>query len=381
MKRLAILGSTGSVGRSALEVADSVARGFTIDALAADRNWRALAEQARKYRPTLIALAEAADAAGLRDAVAEQDTEVLAGPGAVEELVNRTSAETVVCAISGMAALPGVLAAAGRGLRLAVASKEIFVAAGRLVMDAAARHNAEIIPIDSEHSAVFQALAGARREEVRKVVLTASGGPFYTTPAEKLKDVTPAEALDHPTWKMGRKVTLDSATLMNKALEIVEAQWMFSLDADQIGVLIHPQAVVHSLVEFTDGALLAQMSVPDMRLPILYALLYPARADFAVARLDLASLGALNFYEPDMERFTALKLAFEVVRRGGTLGAVMNAANERAGSLFLEGRITFDRICAIVETVMSRHTIIDNPSLPEIRQADGWGRQEVMRCI
>jgi len=381
VKRLAILGSTGSVGRSALGVVDSLPRRFIIDALAAGGNWRLLAEQARKYEPSVIALAADSQAGQLREALAGLETEVVTGPGAVEELVARTSAETVVCAIPGAAALGGILAAARRGLTLALASKEAVVVAGRLVTATAARHGARIIPIDSEHSAIFQTLAGTPVREVRKVILTASGGPFRDTAPARLKEVTRKQALNHPTWQMGPKTTIDSGTLMNKALEIVEAQWLFSLEPEQIEVVIHPESIVHSMVEFVDGTLLAHMSVPDMRLPILYALSYPGRANTRLASLDLARVGKLTFFEADRERFTALRLGFEVARRKGTLGAVMNAANEEAVSLFLDGRLGFDRVCPLVEAVMSAHEVIDDPDLPQIVEADRWARKEVPRCI
>jgi 1-deoxy-D-xylulose-5-phosphate reductoisomerase len=303
------------------------------------------------------------------------------GPQAAEEVAERTDADVMVCAVPGIAALPGVLAGARRGLKLAMASKEVFVAAGEIIMDTAARHGARIIPIDSEHCAIHQALDGRNDSWLRKVVLTASGGPFLNVPAADLKNVSPSQALAHPTWAMGPKTTIDSGTMMNKALEIVEARCLFDLNPEAIDVVVHPEAIVHSMVEFSDGTVLAQMSVPDMRLPILYALYYPERAELALAPLDLTRVGALTFREADANAFPALGLGFEVARRKGTLGAVMNAADERAVSLFLDGRISFDRICPLVAEVMSRHEVVDSPDLEQILDADRWAREEVLQWI
>jgi len=267
------------------------------------------------------------------------------------------------------------------GKRLALANKESLVMAGRLLMAEAARSGAEVIPVDSEHSAVFQAMACGRREEVRRVILTASGGPFYRRPAGELARVTPAEALAHPTWSMGPKITIDSATLVNKALEVIEAHHLFDLAADEIGVLIHPESTVHSLVEFVDGSVIAQLGPPDMRMPIQYALTWPERRSAPWERLDLAALGRLHFEEPDSEKFPALRLGFEVVRRGGTLGAALSGADEVAVEAFLAGRIRFSDIVPLLERVLAAHPWMAEPTLDDILRMDAWAKEETARCL
>jgi 1-deoxy-D-xylulose-5-phosphate reductoisomerase len=297
------------------------------------------------------------------------------------ELAALDGADVVVAAMVGAAGLGPALAAVTAGKRLALANKEALVMAGHLVTAAAREHGAEIVPVDSEHSAIFQALRAGRREELDHVTLTASGGPFYRRSAAELTGITPAEALAHPTWQMGPKVTIDSATLMNKALEVIEARWLFDLRPEQIRVLVHPQSIVHSMVTFADGSTLAQMSTPDMQMPIQYALTHPGRRPGLTAALDLAAVGSLTFAEPDLMRFPALRLGFEVARAGGTSGAVLNAANEVAVEAFLGGRLAFTDIVKVSERVLSTHTPTPGPDLETILRADAWAREEAKRCL
>ena len=289
--------------------------------------------------------------------------------------------DVVVAAIVGSAGLRGTWAAVEAGKRVALANKETLVVAGPLVMSLAAARGATIVPVDSEHSAIFQLLTAGRRDQVRQVLLTASGGPFRRYSAAQMREVTVAEALDHPTWAMGPKITVDSATMMNKALEIIEARWLFDLDPDQIRVVIHPQSVVHSLVEFCDGSVAAQMSPPDMRLPIQYALTYPERQPGIAARFDWSQPQQLEFEPPDEERFPALGLGYEVARRGGTSGAVLNAANEAAVQQFLQGRLRFHEIVPAVQAVLQHHHFDPNPTLNDLMRLDAWARQEVSRWV
>ena len=306
--------------------------------------------------------------------------EILVGPAGMEALAARGDVDVVLSAIAGGAGLPAALAAVRAGKRLALANKEALVMAGDLVMSEAARSGAEVIPVDSEHSAIFQSLAGGKRSEVRRVLLTASGGPFYRRPAGELAAVTPQEALNHPTWSMGPKITIDSATLMNKSLEVIEAHHLFGLAADQIQVIIHRESTVHSLVEFVDGSCLAQLGPPNMRTPIQYALTYPERRPAPWPRLDLAMLGRLHFEEPDVRKFPALALGFEVIRRGGTLGAALSGADEAAVAAFLEGQIRFTDMVPLVKRVLDAHPWVAKPTLGEILTADTWAREEAKRC-
>ncbi|MBE3069558.1 MAG: 1-deoxy-D-xylulose-5-phosphate reductoisomerase, partial [Planctomycetes bacterium] len=313
--------------------------------------------------------------------------EVLVGPDGLVALAARDDVDIVVSAIVGGAGLPAALAAARAGKRLALANKEALVMAGDLVMAAARDAGAEVIPVDSEHSAIFQAMASGRRAEVRRVVLTASGGPFYRRPDADQDTVTAEEALAHPTWSMGPKITIDSATLMNKSLEVIEAHHLFGLGADEIHVLVHPESTVHSLVEFVDGSVVAQLGPPDMRLPIQYALTYPERRPAPWPRLDLAALGRLHFEEPDVARFPALRLGFEVVRGGGVLGAVLAGADEVAVGAFLAGRLGFTDIVPLVERVLKAHrrggagAAAGRLGLDDVLSADAWAREEATRCL
>jgi 1-deoxy-D-xylulose-5-phosphate reductoisomerase len=317
----------------------------------------------------------------LKEALKQSDTEVLSGPQGLVDLAVDPLLDIVIVAVVGAAGLPAVLAATEAGKTVAIANKESLVCAGSLVMPMAQRCGATILPIDSEHSAILQAMHSGNRNEVKKVIITCSGGPFRTASSEEIAQATLADALNHPIWNMGPKITIDSATMMNKALEIIEARWLFDLAPDQIEVLIHPESVIHSMVEFCDGSVIAQMSSPDMRLPIQYALTYPNRAPGPSRRLNLRELGQLTFEPPDMERFPAIRLGFEVARQGGAAGAVLNGANEAAVEAFRAGEIGFAQITELAEHCLNNHNQLENPDLQQLMQADQWACDEVKRCI
>ncbi len=377
MKRnLVILGSTGSIGRNAVWVARNLGQELHVAGIAAQRSLKLLAEQAAELR---CEWAGAADAEGARElrAILPSGCRAVAGEAGLIEMVTAPSVDIVLCAIVGTAGLKPVLAAIRAGKTIALASKEILVMAGELVMAEARKNNVRILPVDSEHSAVFQCLEGQRPESLRRIILTASGGPFRTRPAGSLAGITAAEALAHPTWNMGRKVTIDSATLMNKGLEMIEARWLFDVPQERIDVVIHPQSIVHSLVEFADGSVLAQMGRPDMRLPIQYALTWPHRRPLPLEPLDLVKAGHLDFEAPDPRRFPALTLARRALDAGGTMPAVYNAANEAAVARFLTGTLSFPGIWETVAAVMDRHTPVAYAGLPQILKADAWARAAV----
>jgi 1-deoxy-D-xylulose-5-phosphate reductoisomerase len=377
--RVAVLGSTGSIGRSTLDVIEAAPRRFTPWLLAAHRSTAALLEQAQRTRPAWVVVVDESAAAGIDPRSLPAGTRLAVGPQALDDLVRDPAVDRVVSAIVGAAGLRSTWTAIEAGKTVALANKETLVMAGPLVMALAARCGATILPVDSEHSAVHQALACGRRADVKRIVLTASGGPFRTTPRAALAAVTPAEALAHPTWSMGPKITIDSATMMNKALEIIEARWLFDMPAAQIAVLVHPQSIVHSLVEFVDGSVIAQLSPPDMRLPIQYALTHPERAPGPARTFDFTRPLALEFEPPDLERFPALRLGHEAAARGGTAGAVLNAANEAAVGGFLAGRLRFTDIAEMNERMLDEHPFEAEPSLDEILRLDAWARQEVAK--
>ena len=379
-ERITILGSTGSIGRSAIQVIEHLAPRCRIVGLAARSRTRELADQARKHNPSHVAIADADLAAELRTAL-RGEIPVLGGERGLVELVERTDCDCVVAAIVGSAGLPAALRAVELGKTLAVANKEILVMAGALLMPLARRTGARILPIDSEHSAIHQALLAGRPSEVRKVYLTASGGPFRNASADEIARATLADALNHPTWNMGPKITIDSATMMNKALEIIEAKWLFGLRPDQIEVIVHPESIVHSMVEFCDGSVIAQLGPPDMRTPIQYALTYPERLESLCEPLDLVRLGRMHFYKPDHERFPALRLGHEAAELGGTAGAVLSAANEAAVELFRKGEIRFGEIAELNQSVLSRHALVPEPTLEQLLDADRWARREVLQCV
>jgi len=378
-KRIAILGATGSVGRQALEIIAGSDR-LGVCALAAGANWELLAEQAKRFRPQAVAVADEGAARSLSAALGG-GVEVLAGADAAAELVHKVRPDLVLTAMVGTAGLAPTLAAIECGADLAVANKESLVMAGAVIMPAARAAGIAVLPVDSEHSAIFLAMQSGRPAEVRRVWLTASGGPFRSLPLDELDRVTPEQALQHPNWAMGPKVTIDSATMMNKALEVIEAKWLFRLGVSQIRVLIHPQSIVHSLVEFCDGSTIAQLGVPDMRVPIQYALTYPERRPGPVAAANLAQVGRLDFAEPDLERFPALGLGYRAAEAGGTLGAVLNAANEAAVRAFLDGRLAFPAIARLVAGVMDRHHVVHPVTAEAIGDADRWARQEAESWI
>ncbi len=381
-KRVVILGSTGSIGRSALSVAEHLPDEFDIVGLAAESSWERMAEQVVRHRPRIVAMSDAGAADQLTERIGKtsKETRILTGEDALPQLVKESDCDFVLSGIVGVAGLPPTLAAIERGLTVGLANKESLVVAGSLMVDAAARSGAVLLPVDSEHSAIFQALQAGRPEEVDRIILTASGGPFRTYSSEQMKHITPAEALRHPTWKMGPKITIDSATMMNKALEIIEARWLFDVDPDRIEVVIHPESMIHSMVSYVDGSIIAQLGSPDMRTPIQYAMSYPRRLPGCGDRLDFSNLSSLHFETPDAVRFPSLRLGHAVARTGGTAGAALNAANEAAVAAFREERIAFMDIVSIVEDVLGRHRFVKNPDLQALTMIDAWARNEVTQC-
>jgi 1-deoxy-D-xylulose-5-phosphate reductoisomerase len=374
-----VLGSTGSIGRSALDVIAASEGELIPVALSAHGSTAALVEQARRFRPRWVVATDSAAAAGQDWSGLPPGSELVVGSEALNRVVGQPEVEIVLAAIVGRAGLESTWAAVQAGKTVALANKETLVMAGPLVMRLAAETGATILPVDSEHSAIFQALQAGRRDEVRRVVLTASGGPFLRHTPEQLASVTVDEALRHPTWRMGPKITIDSATLMNKALEIIEARWLFDLAPDQIGVVVHPQSIVHSLVEFVDGSMIAQLSPPDMKLPIQYALYHPRRRTGLSPRLDLSRVLQLDFEPPDPRRFEALELGLQAATAGGTTGAVLNAANEAAVERFLAGRLPFVQIVPLCRTIVKQHAFDPNPTLARLLELDAWAREEVSR--
>jgi len=374
---IAILGSTGSIGRNALRVIEALGPEYRIVGLSAHKNVELLAEQVRRYGPKFAAVTGDQHVERFRALMNGQDLTILSGPSSLTELVQADGVETVLTAVVGAAGLPSALAAAKAGKRLAIANKEPLVVAGELLTRTAREHGSTLLPVDSEHSAVFQAMQSGSTKEVSRILLTGSGGPFRGATREALRNVTKEQALSHPTWSMGPKITIDSATMMNKALEVIEAQWLFGVPVDKIEVLIHPESIVHSLVEFVDGSVIAQLGEPDMCLPIQYALTYPQRVPGVSKRLRLEQIGRLRFEKPDPQTFRALPLAYEVAKAGGTAAAVFNAANEAAVEAFLAGRIRFLQIMDMVEHCLDRHEVRRTTSLEELLEADAWARREV----
>ena len=376
VRRVVILGSTGSIGVNALGVLKRLGKAYQVVGLSARRNMALLLKQMRQFEPDVISVWEESDARAFRAQgiiVHGKPLVVLSGLEGLMELAGWGSADTVLSSVVGAVGLRPLLAAIRGGKTVALANKEALIMAGELVVGEARRWNATLLPVDSEHSALFQCLNGERSKEVRRLILTASGGPFYRTKTA-LDRVTVRQALAHPTWKMGRKITIDSATLMNKGIEILEASILFGISLDQVEVVIHPQSIVHSLVEFVDGATLAQLSWPDMCLPIQYALTYPARVPGRLEPLDLVKARQLDFFKPDFRRFPCLALAREAGLKGGTWPTVLNAANESAVQAFLEERIRFTDIPRIVEKTLSKHNGVTRPSLEDVLEADQWGR-------
>jgi 1-deoxy-D-xylulose-5-phosphate reductoisomerase len=375
-----VLGATGSVGRRALEVLAEHADRFRVLALAANRRGEELLALARKARVPVVALADEDAADALRPSLRAGDPEVRAGTDGVLSLLALDGVRTVLQATTGAAGLSASLEAARRGLRLALANKESLVVAGPLLVEEARRSGAEIVPVDSEHAAIHQCLRAGLPSEVSRLVLTASGGPFLGATRERLARATPAEALRHPTWDMGPRITVDSATLMNKAFEVVEARWLFGVPPERIEVVVHPQSVVHSLVEFVDGSVLAQMGPPDMRGPLRWALGFPERLPARAPRFDVRDYASLTFQAPDRVAFPALDLGYEAARRGGTAGAALNAADEVAVERFLAGDLPFDAIAAVCAEALRSHPFTASPTRVDLDRADAWTRDEVASC-
>jgi len=380
-QQVAVLGSTGSIGQNTLAVIAASAGHLRAAALSGHSRLDLLVEQARQFQPDWVIATDLEAAAGFDWSGLPKQTRVLLGQEGLEQTVRQSEIDVVLAAIVGSAGLRSTWAAVDAGKNVALANKETLVMAGPLVMRLAAERGCRILPVDSEHSAVFQALQCGQGHEVERIILTASGGPFRDYTAEQLEQVTLAEALQHPTWDMGPKITIDSATMMNKALEIIEARWLFDLPPEKIDVVVHPQSIVHSLVEFVDGAMLAQMSPPDMKLPIQYALYYPHRRAGISPRLNLTASWQLDFQPPDLERFPALQLGWDAARQGGTAGAVLNAANEAAVAAFREGKLRFTEIAPACRDVLDHHQFESQPSLDQLDALDRWARQEVSRWI
>jgi 1-deoxy-D-xylulose-5-phosphate reductoisomerase len=381
-KNISLLGSTGSIGRNVLEVVHQFPGRFRVIGLAAGTNISLLRDQIEAFQPQLVSISTDDLARELTQSLSpDWQGKIVAGQEGNERVASLDDADTVVSAIVGAAGLLPTLAAIKAGKNIALANKETLVMAGELVMQAVKDYNVDLLPIDSEHNAIFQALAAGRQEDVHKIILTASGGPFREKSERELWDVSPEEALNHPNWDMGRKISIDSATLMNKGLEVIEARWLFDIDVEHIEVLVHPQSIVHSLVEFIDGSVIAQMGIPDMRIPIAYALSWPERIRTGLSRLNLAKCMDLNFLPPDFKRFPSLKLAYQVCKRGGTLPAVLNAANEVAVESFLNKRIRFPEIAIVVAETINHLPNKDILSVETVLDADLSARMQAESIV
>ncbi len=378
LKRVCILGSTGSIGRNALRIIERFPDKFKVVGLAANTNVRLLAEQAHMFKPAAVAIGRDSKGADLKKAMTYKARRYC-GEGAFEDIISSTKADIVLIAIAGSASIAPTYRAVSLGRTVALASKEAMVSAGAIIMAKAKASGSAIIPVDSEHSAIFQCLRGEDTSRVRRMYLTGSGGPFLDTPKRMLSKMSPRQALRHPRWKMGRKISVDSATLMNKGLEAIEARWLFDMPVEAIKVVVHPQAVIHSMVEFIDGSILAQMGVTDMRLPIQYAFSFPERWNGGLKPLDLQTCGSLTFRDPDRGKFPCLELAYCAARKGGSVPAVLNAANEAAVEKFLDGKILFTDIPKAIEGVMSRHRRKASPTIKDILAIDRWAKEEVMK--
>ena len=376
MKRIAILGSTGSIGCSSLKVIEAHPEAYQVTALAAGKNIDLLVEQIRKFRPQVVAVLGDQEAESLKERLGSAEgTRIVSGREGLIHLATLEEADTVISAITGAAGLVPTYAAIRAGKNIALANKETMVMAGPLVIKEAKRKGVALLPVDSEHSAILQCLQGHPRDDVRRVILTASGGPFRDFSYEEMEKATPAQALKHPNWNMGPKITVDSATLMNKGLELIEARWLFELDIRQIHILIHPQSVVHSMVEYRDGSIIAQLGIPDMITPISYALSYPRHVETTLPALDLEQVGTLRFMKPDTGKFRCLELALSAAQIGESMPAVLNGANEVAVELFLQGRIGFLQIPSLIEETMRAHTPFVIHSIEKVMEADAWARQ------
>ena len=380
MKRIAILGSTGSIGVSTLDIVGRFPEKFCVVALAAGKNLTQLIEQIQSFQPLLVSLAQEEDAKKLRNELPDFEGDIVWGADGLHATATHADADMVMAALVGAIGLPPTLAAIRAGKDVALANKESLVVSGELMTREAAQHGVQLLPVDSEHNAVFQALHGHKRERVKRIILTASGGPFLHRPAEDFQTIRIEEALQHPTWKMGNKITIDSATLMNKGLEVIEARWLFNLPPTQVSVIVHPQSIVHSLVEYVDGSVLAQLGIPDMRVPISYILAYPDRLPLThLPQLNLAEAARLEFVEPDYDKFPCLGLAYTALERGGTCPAVLNAANEVAVASFLSGQIAFTDIADINKQILTSHAAQPVKDLESVLEADGWARAQAKK--
>ena len=379
VRSVTVLGATGSIGDSTMDLLRGSRERYRVEALTANGNVQALAKLAKEFGARFAAVADPARLGELKDALAGTRTECGAGESAIIEAAARP-ADWVMAAVSGAAGLKPALAAVDRGAAVALANKECLVCAGDFFMQRAAKAGACILPADSEHNALFQALSSGNREELVRVIITASGGPFRTWAPADIEQATLEQALKHPNWSMGQKITIDSASMMNKGLEVIEASYLFALTPDEIDVLVHPQSIIHGMVEFSDRSVVAQLGTPDMRIPIAHCLGWPDRIVGPSAKLDLARIGQLTFEAPDFERFPALRLGYEVARRGGTCGAVLNAANEAAVELFRGGAIGYRDIARFAEQALNEHDFQQTPTLDDLMRADHWARQEVTRC-
>ncbi len=382
-RSIALIGATGSIGRSVCDVVREHPESFSLVAVAAYNNVHGLEKIINEFHPTYAALYDENAARTLTKKIHNEKCELRSGDEGVRSLATLDDIDTVIISVVGMAGLSPSIAAVRAGKRLALATKEVLVAAGDILLDAAKTSGAEILPVDSEHSAIFQCLhaAGASgNESVEKLILTASGGPFRGKSKKELDNISPAQALNHPTWSMGNKITIDSATLMNKGLEVIEAHWLFQLPAEKIDTVIHPQSIVHSLVEFTDRSVIAQLSIPDMRMPVLYALTYPHRSTLTQPRLDLTTIEPLTFYTPDYDTFPCLRLAYDALKAGGTAPAVLNAANEIAVDRFLNNECAFSDIPRFIESALEKYTVNEHPALEDIYAIDALVRNDTARA-
>ena len=378
MKKIAILGSTGSIGTQTLEIVRKEAD-LEVAALAAGTNGELMEKQVREFRPSLVAMWTEEAAGDLRDRLADLPVRVTYGMEGLLEVAVCEESEVLVTAIVGMIGIRPTIAAIEQGKTIALANKETLVTAGHIIMPLAARMGVPILPVDSEHSAIFQSMHGENRTRVSKILLTASGGPFRGRKREELASMTVEDALKHPNWSMGKKVTIDSASLVNKGLEVMEARWHFDVELDQIQVVVHPQSIIHSAVEYVDGGIMAQLGMPDMKLPIQYALFYPDRRPMDTERVDFFRLKQLTFEEPDTDTFRGLALAYQAARRGGTLPTVFNAANEKAVALFLQKKIAFLQIPELIEGSMANHRVVDDPAVEQILEAEAETYEYIMQ--
>lgn len=380
MKKIAILGSTGSIGTQTLEIVRNN-KDLQVTALAAGRNVELLEKQVREFHPSLVAVWDEKDALDFKNRVSDLSLEVVWGMDGLLQVAEHEPSEVLVTAIVGMIGIQPTIAAIKAGKDIALANKETLVTAGHIIMPLAKECGVSILPVDSEHSAIFQSLNGENRNRLEKILLTASGGPFRGKTRAELENMSVRDALKHPNWSMGKKVTIDSASLVNKGLEVMEARWLFDVDLDQIQVVIHPQSIIHSAVQYTDGGIMAQLGTPDMKLPIQYALFYPDRRPMAGKRVDFFELGQLTFEAPDMETFRGLALAYQAARTGGSLPTVFNAANEKAVALLLEEKIRFVQIPELIQACMEEHKLIENPTVEQILQAEAETYEQVRKVI